>query len=108
MFKQLFAFRTVPFGPLSAIGFFVILELNRHSLHGKCVITKKDPYRGNILKARSHCDGNGIIFNIFVSSIVVAVTHGYSGHKHRCSHGDGNLKTLNCHCRNGVNKALRA
>ena len=44
-----------------------------------------------VLRARSHCDGNDIFFNILVSSID-AVTNGYSANKQSCSNGNGILR----------------
>ena len=54
------------------------------------------------LRARSHCDGNGIIFIILLSN--VDVTDGYYGTQLRCSHGNGIFKNQNRRCRHSVNQ----
>ena len=45
----------------------------------------------HFLRARSHCDGNGIIIIILVSSVVDVINR-YHGIKWRCSHDNCILK----------------
>ena len=51
-----------------------------------------------VLRAHSHSDSNGIIFNFLVSSNVY-ITNGYSDTKWKCSHVNSILQFQNCHCR---------
>ena len=55
------------------------------------------------VKARSHCDGNDIIFIILVSPNV-GVMNGYCSTKWECLHDNGIFKAQNCRCCHSINE----